>query len=248
VPPDLDRTDDAPLPVLERRVVTHGWLVTVQVPALRPADGAAQARLLAGLGPTERVAAARMGAPRLATWAAGRAALRQALTLAGAPAGAVGDLPADAQGAPIVPSRWLGSVSHKQEWAVALATRRPTGAHYVGVGVDVERRPDTVDDRVDLARRVLTAAELERLEGIDGVSRRRAVLLRFSLKEALYKAIAPLARRWIGFREVEAWPEDDGRATFTTVVPELAAAGVTLEGWWDASADRLLTSVRAVGR
>ena len=43
-------------------------------------------------------------------------------------------------------------------------------------------------------------------------SAREEVLLRFSLKEALFKAIHPVVERFIGLRDVEIHPCDDGTA------------------------------------
>jgi len=39
------------------------------------------------------------------------------------------------------------------------------------------------------------------------------VLLRFSLKEAFYKAIHPLICQYVGFQEAEVTPHPDGTAT-----------------------------------
>lgn len=56
--------------------------------------------------------------------------------------------------------------------------------------------------RTDLRRRVLTPRECDSLGGVAGVSEEEEVLLRFSMKEAVYKAAHPLLRRTLGFKDV----------------------------------------------
>jgi enterobactin synthetase component D len=170
----------------------HGTVVVV----------AAQPELtaqLAALHPAEREIAAGLSPLRQREWVAGRCALREALRreelLDAAP------LLRDERGAPRVPAEALGSLSHKGDWAAALVARRKQGC---SLGLDLEH---TKGPRVDISRRILTAAELDELSRFqeqEGLAGRAAQLaLRFSLKEAVYKAIDPWVRRYVGFREVE---------------------------------------------
>ncbi len=154
---------------------------------------------LAALHPLERAVAADLSPIRQREWVAGRTALREALRhqslLEDAP------LLRDDRGAPLVPAAALGSLSHKGDRAAALVAPRQAGC---SLGVDLEhvRGP-----RVDISRRVLTASELAELdllgERLGPEARASALALRFSLKEAIYKAIDPWVRRYVGFREVE---------------------------------------------
>lgn len=67
-----------------------------------------------------------------------------------------------------------------------------------------------------LARRLLTENEQKRLGMLTGLcSTEGEVLLRFSFKEAVYKAIHPFLLRPIGFMEVEVDPNVDGTAKLT---------------------------------
>ena len=67
-----------------------------------------------------------------------------------------------------------------------------------------------------LARRLLTENEQKRLGSLNDLcSKEDEVLLRFSLKEAVYKAIHPFLLRPVGFMEVEVDPNIDGTATLT---------------------------------
>jgi hypothetical protein len=56
---------------------------------------------------------------------------------------------------------------------------------------------------VDVARRVLTDAERAALDGLTPEERDRTVRVAFALKEAIYKSIDPVCRRYVGFKEVE---------------------------------------------
>lgn len=56
--------------------------------------------------------------------------------------------------------------------------------------------------RADLRRRVLTQQEVDNLGGVSGLSEEEDVLLRFSMKEAVYKAAHPVLRRPLVFKDV----------------------------------------------
>lgn len=165
----------------------HGAVAAVIIEGDPPAEVEAlllpaEASFAAGLAPARRV-----------TWIAGRIALAAALSAAGAPR-----LPllATPRGAPLPPPGFVGSVSHKRRIAVAIAAR-DEGA---GIGVDVE---ELVEGRHDVSARVLTEAELARVDALPREARWREVLRRFSLKESIYKAIDPFVKRYVGFKEAE---------------------------------------------
>lgn len=133
---------------------------------------------------------------RRRTFVAGRVALREALAHRGLDA----DRPIDSddRGAP----RFVGarvSISHKEDVAVGLVVADDDAQH---VGIDVE---DLAPLKIDIAPKILTKDELESLEGAVRGGARRDALVRtaFSMKEAIYKAIDPVLRRYVGFREVE---------------------------------------------
>ena len=178
----------------ERRFVARlpfGTCVGVSLPPLPVPE----AEWPAALHPDERGFARALREPRRAAWIGGRVALRGALEAAGV---AVPDaiLPTD-RGAPRLPAGALGSISHKTALAVALAA--PARAPVVTLGVDLEElRPL----RADVAERVLTAAEQAALPGA-GADREACVLRVFSAKEAIYKALDPWVRRFVGFHEAE---------------------------------------------
>jgi enterobactin synthetase component D len=170
---------------------------------------------------------------RQVSFVGGRLAARLAAQQLGVTPGPI--LPDDL-GAPTLPDGLVGSISHKRSLAVALVGRNFGET----VGVDLE---EYGPPRLGIAPRVLTAAELAALEGLPDDRRWIALLVRFSLKESLYKALSPWVRRYVGFHEAEIAPDTDGGAAVS-----LALSGG--EGPFEADAayawlhGRLLTSVR----
>ena len=123
------------------------------------------------------------------------------------------------RGAPELPADVTGSISHKRTLAVALAAPRQNG---ISVGVDIEPVPAVSslgesgwDNRPDISSRVMTPDELALLADIPERLRRREVILHFSLKEALYKAINPLIGRYVSFQEAVVLPAADGTVAVT---------------------------------
>jgi 4'-phosphopantetheinyl transferase EntD len=164
---------------------------------------------------------------RRRSWVAGRAAMRIALAREGIEAPAVDH---DDRGAPVLPPGWSGSISHKEVQrtgetlggaacergdvvAVALAGREAMAR--LGVDVEFDRAPS-----MDIASHVLRQDEDAALAEMETPARAREVVLRFSAKEALFKALDPFVRRHVGFNEVAVTPHRDG---FAGVVWHLAS-------------------------
>jgi 4'-phosphopantetheinyl transferase EntD len=166
---------------------------------------------------------------------AGRIALRDACARLGA-AAPHAILPDD-RGAPRMPAGVVASVSHKRTMAVALATKDWDGT----LGVDIEALAPA---RLAIWRHVLTDDEQDTLAPFDDDRRWRELILRFSIKEAIYKALDPYLRRYIAFREVEVTPDARGGAEVKLGLkggegPFVVEARHQMMGEW------LLTSVRA---
>jgi enterobactin synthetase component D len=119
------------------------------------------------------------------------------------------------RGAPELPAGVTGSISHKRTLAVALAARLLDG---LSLGVDIEPIPaipasltePSWDNRPDISSRVMTPEELSVLATVPDSLRRREIVLHFSIKEALYKAINPLIGRYVSFQEATVLPASDG--------------------------------------
>jgi 4'-phosphopantetheinyl transferase EntD len=158
---------------------------------------------------------------------AGRAALRALLP----DAGAIGR---DDRGAPILPHGFIGSVSHKRD-RVAAVVAADDGAR---IGVDLEHAGPP---RVDIAHHILTDVERAALDAaeVTGDALGRAVTLRFAIKEAIYKAVDPFVRRYVGFREVELAVRADGSCAVASRLPLIVAA------WWREIDGYWVTTARA---
>jgi 4'-phosphopantetheinyl transferase EntD len=183
--------------------------------------------------PDERTFAEGLGSVRRRSWVGGRAALRVALSRAGLHAPAV---LADARGAPRLPVSVAASISHKEDVAVALVASASAGVH---LGVDIETDTDRV---LDISSKVLADDELRELARLAPHDRGREVLLRFSAKESIYKAIDPFVARWVGFKEVSVSPHPAGDAA---VVARLAEGPFDIEVRWRRFDGIVLTTARA---
>ncbi len=198
----------------ERLALAHGACVIVELDDVDAAHAA--------LAEAEQRRAAELSDRRRLDYVAGRTALHLAL-------GEVTAILSDDRGAPVLPAGWVGSVSHKGGRAAALVA--PAGAGHIGVDLELAAAP-----RQDIARRILTPREAAVLP-----DRGRAVTLRFAIKEAIYKAIAPHERRYVGFTEVELELAGDEVAV-TTALP------YAIEATWREHAGHWLATARAVPR
>jgi enterobactin synthetase component D len=200
-----------PADILFRIDLPHGRCVGVRVPG---ASERADPTRLAG---EELDFLASLAPARRPTWIAGRVALHAALVDIGLPCGPI---LATQRGAPELPNGVTGSISHKRTLAVALAARKQDG---LSLGVDIEPIPALPvsltepgwDNRPDISSRVMTPAELAVLDTVPDNLRRREVVLHFSIKEALYKAINPLIGRYVSFQEATVLPKSDGSVAVT---------------------------------
>ena len=179
----------------------HGRCIGVRIPE---ADVDVDA-LAGALAPAEHARAMALPGPRRRTWTGGRMAMREALDRMALPLEAVAS---DDRGAPVLPAGVAGSITHKERLAAALVAFETRACLGVDVEIDVARP-------LDIASRVLRDAELDELDGLDAAERAREVLLRFSAKEAIYKALDPFVRRYVEFKEMSVSPRPGGTALVT---------------------------------
>jgi enterobactin synthetase component D len=167
--------------------------------------------------------AAALGPVRKRELIAGRTALR---TLLGQE---VAILPDD-RGAPMLPAGWVGSISHKGERAAALIA--PAEQGFVGLDIELAAPP-----RLPIENRILTPRERARIS--DG----RDVTLYFAIKEAVYKAVDPMVRRYVGFTEVELEIARDGSCAVHVL--DASRLPVVVEAWWQERDGLWLATARA---
>ena len=142
----------------------------------------------------------------------GRLALRMALGFPGYP------IVRDEYGRPQVEEDVLCSISHKLEKGVAIISpplRDDFDSDIVLSGVGIDLEVTSRRGRPSIANRILTKNELDSMGNLPGITFDEEVLLRFSLKEAIYKAAHPILQQYVGFQEAEVTPHSDGTASCT---------------------------------
>jgi 4'-phosphopantetheinyl transferase EntD len=221
---------DAMVQVLFDETLAHGRCVGVALPE---GDEAIAAMAAASLLPEEREAAAALGPVRRRAWVGGRAAMREALARIGATAPPI---LADERGAPVLPAGLGGSISHKEHVAVALVATGLAGK--VGIDVEVDAPRGT-----DIAAKVLRPEELAELAGMGAEERARAVLLRFSAKEAVYKALDPYVKRYVGFLEIAVTLGPGGEGAVTPHLRD-GEGGFAFEVRWMKRDGLIVTTAR----
>ncbi len=213
------------------RKLSHGFCVAVTLPV---GFGAAQYPLPGDLTKEEVATALAMAPLRRVSWVGGRVALRLAARELGFSLATIG---ATTRGAPSLPDGLIGSISHKSCLAVAVAKR----AQGDTVGVDLEQlaRP-----RPRIAKLVLRSDERACVDALDPASQWKEIVLRFSLKEAIFKAIDPHVQRYVGFKEARVEPKEDGTAEIWLELKEKEGP-FELDGRWMVVDGCVLSSVRA---
>jgi enterobactin synthetase component D len=213
-----------------RDALPHGLVVGVTLPI----EPGVPEEVIARLHPDERVHLGGLLGLRQVTFAGGRIAARGALQALGRPVGAI--LP-DERGAPMVPPGIGLSISHKATLAIALACRVEDQT----VGVDLE---DLLPARPGIEERVLRPEEQSAILEQPPERRWTSTLLRFSIKESIYKALAPRLGRYIDFHEAEVWPRADGVAEVKLHLVS-GSPPVSLDARFCWLPEAVITSVRA---
>lgn len=268
--PEPHVIDTPELRIVNMRETNAGMLAFVGIPVC--ADDTARIGACdaarSQLHPQEWALAETLAPVRRLAFVAGRlaahAAMQHAAAITPTPFGASGAASTSAthavlrtaRGAPAFPPGVLGSISHTRRLAVALVRADPAPNVHIGVDIETLPDPDREQHRPDLAPRILTAHERRALpphtEG-DRVTRAYldAVRIRFSLKEAVYKAIDPWVQRHVRFQEVETTLHDNGTATVRALLPEWAEGGslarrLAITGWWMQTNGHCVTGASAV--
>lgn len=186
----------------------HGLCAVVDVPDFAVASAEAD------LPAAERQYASTLASARRQNFISGRVAMHQLIAT---------DTPvlSDDRGAPILPVGFTGSISHKGTRAVAIVAPADLGV----VGIDIEY---AAAPRGDIGRRILT----EREPTVTGKLLTRV----FAIKEAIYKAVDPVVRRYVGFQDVEIFKEIACVVDPSTLPVQLHIWCVERDGYWLATA------------
>lgn len=220
----------APYEIAFHHATAHGVLVAVHIP---DAPDPVPDDVLARLHPEEAELARTLRKYRQVQFAGGRLALRAALEQLGGP-----QVPflSDDRGAPILPRGFAGSISHKRDLAVALVARAAHGT----LGVDLE---DYLPARNGIADRILVPEEIEAVDTLPEERRWIALVLRFSIKESIYKALDPHVRRYVDFHEAIVHPDLHGGAEVRLQLAH-GEGPFEVEARYDWLHGRIVTSVR----
>ncbi|UYP31734.1 4'-phosphopantetheinyl transferase superfamily protein [Pseudomonas sp. Z8(2022)] len=180
----------------------------------------------------------RGAAKRQAEYLAGRLCAREALRrLTGqASVPAVGE-----DRAPQWPAGVVGSITHGDNWAAALVA---PASRWRTLGLDVERLLPAERAR-RLQGEILTAAELQRLQGLDEEARAARISLTFSLKESLFKALYPLTLTRFYFQDAELLEidQDNARLCLLTDLHADWRSGAELDGQFTLFDNKVLSLV-----
>lgn len=219
---------NTPFSLAFARSSKFGELAAIHLPA---GVQAVTNEVLARLDPDERAIAAGLRGRRQIEFTGGRLAWR-------ALRGDLGPLRSGERGEPLCPPGFSVSVTHKQDLAIALVGSAADGT----LGLDLEGDGRA---RMTIAERVLRPEEREAVALLPEAEQWPAVLLRFALKEAAYKAIHPHLLRFVGFQEALVTLEP-GNVAQLSIVTEPT---LELEGGWEAlDAVKILALVRAKRR
>lgn len=135
---------------------------------------------------------------RVAEFAAGRAAARQAMAVLGVAPRAVAMRP---DRAPDWPAGIVGSITHDGGLCLAALAR---AADLGGIGIDIEPAQDLPLGLID---EITTPQERDWLADMNAASRGRMARMIFAAKEAAYKALYPLSQQVVGFDGIEVIPD-----------------------------------------
>ncbi|MEQ3408988.1 4'-phosphopantetheinyl transferase superfamily protein [Klebsiella aerogenes] len=111
--------------------------------------------------------------------------------------------------APIWPVGWRGSVSHSKDIAIAVVTAEADGLH---PGVDIEHlQPEIMLESADM----FASKTEQTLLSCCGLDKEWALLLAFSAKESLFKALYPRVQQMFDFDAAAIVALDPAKQRFT---------------------------------
>jgi 4'-phosphopantetheinyl transferase EntD len=174
-----------------------------------------------GLHVEEQEALGRAVPKRRQEFTAGRNCARQAMRLLGLPTDLTeAPIGVGTHREPLFPPGVLGSITHCENFCAAAITRADDTL--VGIGIDVEVRQPLEPGVAALVMQAQERPAWASAMGKQGDSMAAA----FSIKEAFFKAVFPLCRRYLDFNDVWLSPDSSGgtgRFSLSPIDPSLAA-------------------------
>ncbi len=119
------------------------------------------------------------------------------------------NLPINHDRSPLWPDDWVGSISHSANTAASIVGKK---MHYLGLGLDVEQRV-TKEITSTIKANVVTEEELNILQNIK--TDELKIILLFSAKEAIYKAIYPTIKTFVDYHKVSCIAITNEQLIFT---------------------------------
>ena len=221
-----------PFNIAFHHATAHGIVSAVNIP---DSPDPVPEETLRRLPDTEREYALTLRGYRAVQFVGGRIAMRAAMDQIGIRPLAV---LSDDRGAPVLPRGISGSISHKGNLALAMVARASQGT----LGVDLENYGPP---RPGIASRVLSPRELAEIDDYTESCRWLSILVRFSIKEAIYKALDPYVRRYVGFHEAEVTPDLFGQAAVQLHLPPHEGP-FAVDARYEWHAGRVISSVRII--
>jgi len=174
---------------------------------------------------------------RRAEYLAARYAARCLLQEAGCQ-GSVGSLP---NRAPLWPAGWRGSISHTDEYAIAVIVQENAN---LSPGIDIEKLDPTT--MLEIASMFTTPGEQSLLARTE-LPYETALLIAFSSKESLFKALYPEVNHFFGFDAAQVCHIDVTANTLTLELTRTLAPGRTvgcrLYSYFTFHGDKVITLV-----
>lgn len=219
------------IPFTEFFIRTHpfGQMAALHLPdGLDPVPDDVLGRLL----PEEREYALGLRGRRQIEWVGGRLALRLAAERQGL---LLPPVLSGNRGEPLLPVGLSASISHKRRVALALV-----GTSTGTVGIDAE---ELSPPRMSILPRVLREEEREEVEALPEGERWQALVSRFAIKEAIYKALHPHVVRYVRFEEARVGPVREGAAAVSLEL-SLGEGPFHVDARVERAADLLIALVR----
>ncbi len=143
--------------------------------------------------------------------------------------------------APVWPTGWWGSISHTEKWVIAILAPYRSN---IKLGVDIEKlRPEVMQE---IATTFTIACERELL-ATSSLPYESALLIAFSAKESLFKALYPQVQHIFGFEAVRLCDLSTNNNCFTleltmSLAPNLNI-GYRIQGYYLISENKVITLI-----